>query len=104
MATPAQKKAKDQKWANKSWKPYLWMATIGTILVIIAIACFIIFGIIVSKGPEGAIAPAGAIAAMVLGAFLLFGGIPLTGAGIALIVVTCIKRNKARERLGLPKE
>ena len=104
MATAEQIKQKDQKWANKSWKPFLGMAIGGTVALIAGIVLMVI-GPILSIGNNDPQTVATLIAVpMVFGIILTtIGGLLLDG-GIALMIVTIIKRNRARERLGLPKD
>lgn len=95
----AQIKANDEKWAKKSWKPFLWMAIGGTVLLIIGLALFIAAPFATTSSSDAA-----AMLALIIPGYILMivGGL-VTDGGIALIVVTAIKSNRAKARLGLKK-
>lgn len=99
----AQIKANDEKWANKSWKPFLWMAIGGTVLLIIGFVLVMAMPIIAAGKPTEQEAAASILALTTVSVILMTAGGLVTDGGIALIVVTAIKSNRAKARLGLKK-
>lgn len=94
----------DEKWARRSWKPFLWMVIGGTVIAVVGIVLFFI-------APFAATNPGiteSEAAAIALGFFIPgyilagIGGVVADG-GVVLLIITAIKSNKAKARLGLKK-
>lgn len=98
MTTPEQINSNDQRWANKSWKPYLWMAIAGTVGLIVGFILVLVGPITTDPNNPGIM-----LAYMIPGVILLVAGELVTMGGVALLVVTMIKSNKAKARLGMKK-
>lgn len=97
----------DQKWANKSWKPFLIMTIIGAVVLTVGIVLYVLGVAAIAQYTDPQRVPdealqiffaylGGAIACWVVA----FG---LMGPGIPLMIVTIIKSNKAKAKLGLKK-
>lgn len=93
----------DQKWANKSWKPFLWMAIGGTVLLIIGFVLVMVMPIIAASKPTEQEVTASVLALTTVSVILMTAGGLVTDGGIALMIVTMIKSNKAKAKLGMKK-
>lgn len=101
-------KEQAEKWAHKSWKPFLVMVIIGAVCATVAIVCFTLMDSIALSYPEGRTIPEqDALQILIylgLGIGFAIPAAGLLGPGIPLMIVTIVKRNKAIAQLGKKKK
>lgn len=105
-ANKPQVTSSDQKWANKSWTPFLVMTIIGAVLLTIGIVLYVLGVAVIAQytGPTIPDAAMGEFLGFLIGAILCWiGAAGLLGPGVPLMIITIIKGNKARQKLGLKK-
>lgn len=95
----------DQKWANRSWKPFLIMSIIGAVLVTIGSVLYVLGVAAIAEYPGTVPDEAlGIFFGYLIGAIICWiGAGGLLGPGLPLMIITIIKGNKARARLGSKK-
>ncbi|MCQ2795718.1 MAG: hypothetical protein MJ213_00180 [Bacilli bacterium] len=98
---------KYKKWASKSWKPFLIMSIAGAVVLSVAVILYTIGIAQIAEFPESIQIPEKVLVlswTYLCSAFVCFAvATGLLGPGVPLMIITIVKKNKARKKLGLKK-